>query len=232
MHERNVIVVGAEGWHSGIVGIVAGRLVDQFHRPTFVVTIDPATGICKGSARTIPNFDLAGAIRVHRELFLTGGGHAAAAGCSFRLEDMVAVTDALDKYAGETLRPEDFIPSVGVDLEVGFAEVTMAATESLAKLEPFGCANPEPIFVARDVSLAQILPTKNPAHVRLMLRSGTSSAASGIAFGIGERLTETGAGSIADLLFVPNVDEWRGSRTLKWQVKDYMPSAARATASV
>lgn len=221
-HERNVIVVGQEGWHSGIVGIVAGRLVEQFHRPTFVVTIDSATGICKGSARTIPNFHLADAIRAHPDLFLSGGGHAAAAGCSFHLDNFAKVADALHEYAGARLTPEDFVPTVTIDLEVDFSEVSLQTVEAMQHLEPFGCANPEPVFVARGVSVAQILPTRNPAHVRLMLRSGTSSAVPGIAFGIGERLTRTGAGCTADLLFQPNVEEWRGMRALKWQVKDYM----------
>lgn len=220
-HERNVILVGNPGWHSGIVGIVAGRLVDAFHRPTFVVTINEKEGICKGSARTIPNFHLADAIRAHPDLFLTGGGHAAAAGCSFRLEDFDKVADALHLYAGTKLTPEDFVPTVVADMEVEAGEVTLAAAEALSALEPFGCENPEPIFVARGVSFAQVLPTKNPAHVRLTLRQGTSSAVPGIAFGIGERIARTGAGAITDLLFQPNVDEWKGNRQLKWQVKDY-----------
>jgi single-stranded-DNA-specific exonuclease len=223
-HQRNVIVVGKDGWHSGIVGIVAGRLVEQFHRPTFVVTIDPNSGICKGSARTIPNFHLADAIRAHPDLFLSGGGHAAAAGCSFHFDNFEKVADALHLYAGQKLTPEDFVPTVNIDLEVDFTEVSLQTVEALQMLEPFGCANPEPVFVARGISLAQILPTKNPAHVRLMLRSGTSSAVPGIAFGIGERLTKTGAGCVADLLFQPNVEEWRGMRSLKWQVRDYSVS--------
>ncbi|MGV3614912.1 MAG: single-stranded-DNA-specific exonuclease RecJ [Fimbriimonas sp.] len=221
-HERNVIVVGNAGWHSGIVGIVAGRLVDAFHRPTFVVTINEKDGICKGSARTIPNFHLADAIRAHPELFLSGGGHAAAAGCSFRLEDFDRVAEALHVYAGTKLTPEDFVPTVIADMEVEAGEVNLAAAEALSALEPFGCENPEPVFVARGVSFAQVLPTKNPAHVRLTLRQGTSSAVPGIAFGIGERISLTGAGAITDLLFQPNVDEWRGMRQLKWQVKDYL----------
>jgi single-stranded-DNA-specific exonuclease len=220
-HERNVILVGKPGWHSGIVGIVAGRLVDTFHRPCFVVTIDAKNGICKGSARTIPNFHLADAIRAHPDLFLSGGGHAMAAGCSFRFEDFDRVADALHTYAGTVLTPEDMVPTVYADMEVEAGEVTLAAAEALSRLEPFGCENPEPVFVARGVSFAQVLPTKNPAHVRLTLRQGTGSAVPGIAFGIGERISRTGAGATADLLFQPNVDEWRGMRQLKWQVKDY-----------
>ncbi len=219
--ERNVIIVGNPGWHSGIVGIVAGRLVEQFRRPTFVMTFDTETGVAKGSARTIPNFHLANAIRAYPDLFLSGGGHAMAAGCSFELDRFQEVSDALHNYAGLHLTPEDFLPSQRVDMEVSSNEISMASVEALALLEPFGCENPEPVFVARNVSLAQVLPTKSPAHVRLVLRQGEGLAVQGIAFGIGERVTESGAGSVVDLLFQPNVDEWRGNRTLKWQVKDF-----------
>lgn len=218
--DRNVIVVGSEDWHSGIVGIVAGRLVERFNRPTFVMTINSETGMCKGSARTIPNFHLADAIRAHPAL-MQGGGHAAAAGCTFPHERFEEVAQALHDYAGERLTAEDFTPSVEIDLEVGFDEVTLQTVEALRRLEPFGCGNPEPTFIAREIQLAQILPTKNPAHARLMLRSGNSSVVQGIAFGIGERLAQTGAGVSADLLFQANVDEWKGSRSLKWQVRDY-----------
>jgi len=221
MDQRNIVVVAKEGWHTGIVGIVAGRLVDTFHRPTFVLSIDAENGICKGSARTIPNFNLAEAIHAHPGLFLSGGGHAAAAGCSFELARYEEVLDTLDAYAGTMLKPEDFVPVTSIDLEVEFSEVSLSAVNALSQLEPFGCANPEPTFMARGISLAQILPTKNPAHVRLTLRSGESATVAGIAFGIGERLTSTGAGSQVNLLFRPEIDTWNGNRKLKWQVRDY-----------
>ncbi len=217
---RNVIMVAHEGWHSGIVGIVAGRLVEQFYRPTFVMTIDSRTGLCKGSARTIPGFHLADAIRAHPDL-MTGGGHAMAAGCSLKVEDLDRAIDALDSYAAKFLTPEDFIPSIKVDMEVNPDEVTLQAAEALSKMEPFGFANPEPLFVSRNVKIAQIQPTKNPQHVRLMLQSESGKSAAGIAFGIGERLTETGSGAEGDFLFQANVNEWRGTRSLNWQVKDY-----------
>jgi single-stranded-DNA-specific exonuclease len=219
-HNRNVIVVGNQGWHAGVVGIVAGRLVEQFRRPTFVMTIDDK-GVAKGSARTIPNFHLADAIRAHSDLFLSGGGHAMAAGCSFEAERIGEVQNALHDYASGFLTEEDFVPAVRADMELSPDEVTLQAVEALSQMEPFGCENPEPLFVARDITLSQVLPTKNPAHARLLLRAGRSPAVPGIAFGIGERLANTGAGVVADLLFQPTVEEWKGMRSLKWQVKDY-----------
>jgi single-stranded-DNA-specific exonuclease len=222
-NKRNVIVVAKEGWHSGIVGIVAGRLVEMFCRPSFVLTIDPATETAKGSARTIPGFNLADAIRAHPDL-MVGGGHAMAAGCSLKAGDLERATDALDEYAGKLLTPEDFVPTIRVDMEVEAAEVNLQAAEALSKLEPFGFSNPEPVFLSKRMTVAQILPTKNPIHVRLVLQTDTGSTVSGIAFGIGERLSMSGAGIGADMLFQASVDEWKGARTLKWQIKDFAPT--------
>lgn len=219
LQEKNVIVVCGENWHSGVVGIVAGRLVESFRRPCFVMAVDPATGVAKGSARSIPNFHLAKAIWAFPELFLSGGGHALAAGCSFNMEKYPQVLDALDKFAGERLTPEDFLPTLVADLEIDSSDVTIAACEKLADLEPFGLANPEPTFLARNVTLSQVKPTRNPAHAQLLLRQPNGLTNSGIAFNIGEQLYEMGAGSEVDMMFQPSVDEWRGNRNLKWQVK-------------
>jgi single-stranded-DNA-specific exonuclease len=220
--QRNVIMVANEGWHAGIVGIVAGRLVEQFRRPCFVLTVDPATGQCKGSARGIPNFNLADAIRAFPDLFVSGGGHAMAAGCCFELEKIDKIRDALDGYAGERLTEEDFRPSVRVDMEIDLDEVTFEAAEALSRLEPFGFENPEPLFLARDVTLAQVLPTKSAQHVRVALQKGPTNVLKGMAFGIGERVSAIGSGASIDLLLKPTIDEWRGSRTLGVQVKDFV----------
>jgi single-stranded-DNA-specific exonuclease len=220
-HERNVIVVANEGWHTGIVGIVAGRLVERFRRPTFVLSIDPADGVCKGSARTIPNFHLADAIRVHRDLFLSGGGHAMAAGCSFRHEDLSKISDALHVYAGELLTEEDFLPRIEADAEVAPSEVTYQAVEALSAMEPFGCENPEPSFIARDVRIAALMPTKNPDHMRLTLSAPEAPSIAAIAFGIGRDLAAQPAGGTADFFFQPVIEEWNGRRTLKWQIRAF-----------
>ncbi len=99
----------------------------------------------------------------------------------------------------------------------------MASADALLRMEPYGCENPEPVFVARKMTVAQIIPTKNPVHVRLLLQTEAGNSVQGIAFGIGERFVQSGAGITADVLFQATVDEWQGTRSLKWQVKDYAP---------
>ena len=218
--KRNVIVVASADWHPGIVGIVAGRLVQRFRRPCFVLCIDVNAGTCKGSARSIPNFHLAEAIWAFPEL-LSGGGHAMAAGCHFPCERIDEVRDALDGYASLRLTEEDFRPTVMIDMELSSEEATMADAEALASMEPFGVGNPEPNFIARSVDLCQIRPTSNPKHVRLVLKQGRANPVPGIAFSLGESLAEIGAGATVDLVFRPEINEFRGNRELQWTVSGF-----------
>jgi single-stranded-DNA-specific exonuclease len=220
--KHKVVVVASSKWHGGLVGIVAGRLVERFCRPALVATIDEATGACKGSARSIAKYHLADAIWAFPEL-LSGGGHAMAAGCSFDLKNLEAVRAALNDYAEPRLGPDDLIPKLGAELEVSPAELDDSTVEELAALEPFGCANPAPQFFAGSVSIAALMPTKNPSHVRLRLSHGAQKVAA-IAFNLGERLAELPQSAKLDLIFTAETNEFRGERTVQWQIKDFRAS--------
>jgi single-stranded-DNA-specific exonuclease len=222
LQNHYVIVVAKEGWHTGIVGIVASRLVQRFNRPCFVMTISQDGAFYKGSARSIPQFHLAQSIWAHPDL-MQGGGHAMAAGCHFPVEKLTQVRDALDTFGAARLSPDDLYPTIRADMEITSDEVTLAAAEGLLALEPFGAGNPEPVFLAKNVSLSQIQQTRAPQHARLVLKQDGGSAVQGIAFGIGEMLAELGAGTTGDLLFRPDVNEFRGSRDLQWKVRDFRP---------
>ncbi|HEY0867182.1 MAG TPA: hypothetical protein VGE01_07385, partial [Fimbriimonas sp.] len=110
--------------------------------------------------------------------------------------------------------------SIHADMEVDPSEITFEAAEQLSSLEPFGCENPIPSFVTRGVKLTQLLPTKNPAHMRLKL-AGENCSFDGIAFGLGERFSKAGAGVSTDLVFQPSIDEWNGRRSLKLKINDF-----------
>jgi len=217
--KNNVILVGHESWHAGVVGIVAGRLVEVFGRPAFVAT-KSEDGRGKASARSIPKFNLAHALDDLNHL-MTGGGHSMAAGCSFEYDQIDNIASALHEYAGTFLTEEDFKIVRSVDLEVDASEVTYEAVEQLKRMEPFGAANPTPTFLARDMTLAQIKPTKSPEHKMLTLRHGTGRAINAAAFGLGERLEGIEPGARADIFFRPVLEEWQGITSLKWHVRDF-----------
>lgn len=218
-HERHVIFVASEGWHAGVIGIVAGRLVEQFRRPSFVGSIDPETGRVKGSARTIPGFHLYEALSAHTHL-MEGGGHAMAAGFTADAARIPEIAEALDAYARGVLTEEDFAITMRVDAAVDPEEITPALVEALGALEPFGDSNPEPVFVARDMTFCQITPTRKPEHVQLAFRRHDGPVVRAMGFGMGARLEGVQPGVRANVMFQPELDEFRGVTRLKWILKD------------
>ncbi|RYG49707.1 single-stranded-DNA-specific exonuclease RecJ [bacterium] len=218
--EQNVIMVASEEWHSGIVGIVAGKLVERFNRPAFVMTVNTKTGMCKGSGRSIKTFDLASTIRAFPDL-VSGGGHAAAAGCAFPYDRLEDVRKAFHDFASNVLTPEDLEPTMAIDLEVDSAEVTSAAADALDLLAPFGCGNPKPNFLVRGMRVTQLKPTKNPQHVKVTFRTPQAGNFPAIAFGMGDRFGASGVDVVTDVVFQPEINEWQGHRSLQLKVSDY-----------
>jgi single-stranded-DNA-specific exonuclease len=217
-----VLVVGDPTWHAGIVGIVAGRLVERFHRPAFVLTVTD-DGLCKGSARSIEGFHLGDALDEIRPLLSSGGGHAMAAGCSFRKDLLPDVISRLNSVAARTLTPEDLIPRLTADLEMDPADVTVAALSELDRLEPFGNANPRPIFASTDLALTQVRPTKNPAHVMLSLVPGQGAPVQAMAFGMAKHIAQIPTGSAVDTVYEPEINDFNGRQSVRWRILDIRP---------
>lgn len=226
--DKPVIIVAGEGWHKGIVGIVAGRLAEQFHRPSFVFSIDPESGIHHGSARSIPGFHLANAIYGNYDLFLGGGGHAEAAGCSFDGARIDEVRAALETYASQELTEELLERVSRADLYVDPKEITNKAIQELQMMEPFGRANPEPCFVSKGMQITSIKGTKNPDVVQLGL-AANGIKVRGISFKLGKLLIEREPGFTADVLFQPKLEEYQGATYLKWHVRDIAEAEGEAT---
>lgn len=160
LDELFAITVAHEDWHPGIIGLAAGKLVEQFHRPSYVLAIDHEQGIAKGSARSIPGFNLYDSIKAHEHL-LQGGGHAMAAGFSCNPQAIQAITEALNDYAKSKLTSDDFVPKVEVDLEISHEEISKSAVQSLNWLEPFGEAHREPTFLLRNMTISDVRQARN-----------------------------------------------------------------------
>ena len=220
LHRNYAIVIAKEDWHPGIIGLVAGRLVEKFRRPAFVVTIDPRTGEARGSARSIPGFNLAEAIRAHPDL-VKGGGHAMAAGFSARADQVPAIAKAFDAFAAEKLTEADFEVLMEVEAEIDSSELTTQSVEALALMEPYGQQNPEPIFSLKGMTLSQIEQTKNPLHPRVVLRrtDGVGRTMRAMAFGLGDQLRDIELGFEPELLVQARIEEWRGIRDIKCEIK-------------
>ncbi|MGY8640605.1 MAG: single-stranded-DNA-specific exonuclease RecJ [Verrucomicrobiales bacterium] len=147
------IVVGAPGWHPGVVGIVASRISKFYHRPTFVVAFDE-NGIGKGSGRSIEGISLVQALDSCRELILAGGGHDMAAGVSLKQENLADFSKAFSKYIADVSTNDVMTQKLRVDAQTTLAELTIDLLDSYELLRPFGSNNPQPVFMCRGVELA------------------------------------------------------------------------------
>lgn len=164
------LVFAAEGWHRGVVGIVASRVVERFHRPVFVLGIE--NGVAQGSGRSVPAFHLLEALEAMPELFTKFGGHRQAAGLSMAAERIDAFRQQFRAYAAARLTAADFERELTIDAEVSFGELTDETAADILRLAPFGFGNPAPVLVARDVEIAAAPEVRNERHLFLRLRSG------------------------------------------------------------
>jgi len=207
------LVVGAEGWHQGVVGIVAAKLVERFARPAVVVGFAGDRG--RGSARTLNGFDLHAALEACREHLVVGGGHAAAAGLTVEAARFSAFREAFVARAAAHAGASGGPPAAAVDAEAALGELDLAQVEELGRLGPFGQANGEPILALGGV-VVRAARVVGQGHLQLTLaRDG--AVMDGIAFGMGAELPAEG--SALDVLASAEVDSYRGYRRARLRVR-------------
>jgi single-stranded-DNA-specific exonuclease len=171
------VVVDGEGWHRGVIGITATRVVERYGRPTLVISREGEEA--HGSGRSIPVFHLLNALESCHELFSRYGGHAHAVGFALPCANLVRLREHLDGYARARLTLADFEPQIEFDRELALNETTPELYQALSLLEPFGMENPEPVFMARAVRLMAPPQSVKDKHVRLRLAPSADSAEAG-----------------------------------------------------
>jgi single-stranded-DNA-specific exonuclease len=170
LRDAHCLVIDGEGWHRGVIGITATRVVERYGRPTLVLSYD--NGEAYGSGRSIRAFHLLDALESCRELFTRYGGHAHAVGFSLPSERVSELRTHLESYARQRLTPQDFEVVLDVDAELDLEQVTPDLFQALEQLEPFGQGNPEPVFSARAVRLMAPPKILKDKHVKLKLAAG------------------------------------------------------------
>ncbi len=166
---HTVLVVAGEGWHRGVIGIVASKLVDAFHRPAIVLSVDD-DGTAHGSCRSIPGFDMLGALERCGHLFIRFGGHRQAAGLTMEASRIRELRSAVNDVAAETLGPEDLMPRLRIDGDLDFRSITGSVASGVAALAPFGAGNPRPIFAARGVEVVDGPRKLKERHLKMALK--------------------------------------------------------------
>jgi len=183
--ERFSYVLAGEGWHPGVVGIVASRIVERHHRPVVVVALEDDMG--SGSARSIPGFDLLGALHATAEHLGRYGGHRAAAGMAIERDRLDGFREAFECHAAEVLIPEMLIPRERVDAIVSGCDLGLELAEELEKLEPCGMGNPRSRLLVPGARLRDPRPMGDGRHLRFVVGSGGTSARA-VAFGCDGKL--------------------------------------------
>src|SRR2546427_1639470 len=165
---RSVLVVAGDGWHRGVIGIVASKLVDAFHRPAIVLSVED--GVAHGSCRSISKFDMLGALERCAHLFIRFGGHRQAAGVTLDASRVKELRAAGNAVADETLGPDDLMPRLRIDGDLTFRGITGDVAYGVAALAPFGAGNPRPVFAARRVEIIDGPRTLKERHLKMALK--------------------------------------------------------------
>ncbi|MNO11823.1 Single-stranded-DNA-specific exonuclease RecJ [compost metagenome] len=216
----DVIVVAGEGWNAGVVGIVASKLLERYFRPTIVLGIHPETGECKGSARSIPGFDIYEALTDCADLLDHYGGHPSAAGMSLGREHLEEFGRRLNAFAADRLRPEHFVPVLQTDLACSLKDVTLQAIEQLQHLAPFGMANACPRLLLKDLKLLECRQMgKDGKHLKLILGQNGKTVEA-VAFGKGELASLLAEEARVDIVAEAGINEWNGARKPQLMIQD------------
>ena len=203
--EQPAYVLAGEGWHPGVIGIVASRIAERHHRPCVMLALDGDEGT--GSGRSIPAFDLLGGLDASAEHLLRHGGHRAAAGCTIARAAVDAFRAAFVAHAAAVLTPEDLVPTERVDAVVAGDELGLALAEELEQLAPFGIANPSVSLLVPAARLVDARPMgEEGRHVRFTVEAGGHRARA-VAFGM-SRLPD---GDVHDATFTLELNEWNGA---------------------
>lgn len=217
VENEKIIIVAGKGWHHGVIGIVASRIMGQYYKPTIILTLED--GIYSGSARSIEGFNIFEAINHNRDRLIRFGGHEMAAGLSLNEEELEQFIRDMNSYAEEHLTEEILTPNLEIDTVIEPEELTLALCSELEKLEPFGSANPTPTFaICGEVQYVQQIGQDNK-HLKISIQKG-QSVFQGVGFGKGylaEYLTEGEEVIIAGEI-VKN--EWNGRTTVQVRIKD------------
>jgi single-stranded-DNA-specific exonuclease len=226
--QRRTLVVSSSGWHVGVVGIVAARLVERFHRPALVIAEEG--GVAKGSGRSVEGFHLFDALSHCAHHLTKFGGHKHAAGVTLETSRIGAFSEALEAQGRQSLEASQLSPRLRIDAELHLRDVHLDLATQLRRLAPFGAGNPEPVFFCRELAAHEVrlLPDKKgigPGHLKLRLgepgarvSEAESAPLDAIGFNLGG--TSLPVGSRLDAAFQLCIDTWNGAERLQLKLKD------------
>ena len=229
LDKNPVIVLDADDWHHGVIGIVSSRITEKYGRPSILVSFEGNAGeksgedVGKGSGRSIKGLNLVDALCYCDEYLVKFGGHELAAGLSVTRENLPLFIEKINEYANSNLNEDDLVPTVEADCEIEFSDVNLTLAEELRKLEPYGVGNPVPLFVMRNLPISEITGISDGKHSRISFTNGRNSL-SGMFFSAAPDTLGVYVGDTADLLFSIDINEWMDRRSVQLLIRDIKPS--------
>lgn len=220
LYNNNVIVVSGEGWHHGVIGIVASKITELYFKPSILLCFEDSIGT--GSGRSIPGFDLHQALSKCSNNLQKFGGHAMAVGVTIQKENLKKFADQIEQIA-EQSNIKEIEPIINIDAEVNLDEVTIDYVESLQKLEPFGEGNKVPLFAFRNLKIDSIRAISEGKHLKLVLKN-SNNLINAIGFNIGSLAEEYKIGDKVDVVGVLEINTFNGVKSIQINLKDIMKS--------
>jgi single-stranded-DNA-specific exonuclease len=218
--DRGAIVVGKVGWHPGVIGIVAARLAENYHRPAIVVALTDTIG--QGSARSVAGFDLHAALAACSDGLTSFGGHKAAAGLKIEASRFAEFAERFDHHCREALTAELRQKSIVVDAEVTLGSLNLATVQAIDDLEPYGFGNPAPMLLAERVHVVGDAKVMGETKVHMSCRFGQGDVTlRAVGWNMANRIGELVSGTPVAVLFRPQINEWNGNRTVQMEIKDF-----------
>jgi len=217
--EQRIVVLAGEAFPAGVVGLVAGKLAEEWGRPVLLIERGPAES--RGSARSVPGFNIVEALRSCEELFVRYGGHAAAAGFTIPTARLGELEERMAAIGAAELRDEMLVPRLAIDAVAGLNELSWGLLEEIQQLEPFGQANPQPVLLSAGVHVVDARPRgADGQHLKLLLRKDGGPIHEAIAFRLGHLADALRRHSLIDVAYTLECNTWNGERRLQINVKD------------
>ncbi|MCH9031516.1 MAG: hypothetical protein IIB00_04580 [candidate division Zixibacteria bacterium] len=216
--EDRAIVLSSEGWHQGVIGIVASRLVEKHHLPTVMIAVD--NGVGKGSARSIPGFHLCEALKECEDTLLRYGGHKYAAGLVIDPKQIPAFTEKFKQVSQKMMDDEAFVRKTFIDAELELNQINNELLDALEAFSPYGPQNTQPIFMTRGCEIVGMPMKVGRNHLRMRVRKGDTSIDT-IGFGLGDYAEPLQLdNSPIDVVYAAEYNVWNGKKRIQLHMKD------------
>jgi len=217
MKAQDIIVVHKQGWHKGVLGIVASRIVDKYYRPTVVISVEDGMGT--GSARSIDGFHLHEALTSCAGVLENYGGHKRAAGLRLKHDNIEIFRQAMNDFAGLTLPREKFVPSLEIDCEIPLSVIDLDLMTLISAMEPHGEGNPSPVFCSKGLTVKSPPSLMGRDTIKFWVSDGNKTI-SAVGFGMGSFKDMVILGGQVDLVYTLSIDDWNKAPTVQLMLKD------------